>query len=322
MVRTRSPQPFNNLKDMLETTQRNYWTINLAELKSHNPIQETEFLLRSSIFDIKDNSLFHLCSTYDPANDTLRTGYRPGGSPVLDFSPILKAETLPLNNLISRILATCEKETGEKVEIEFAISMDKENLPIFRLLQLRSINVSNEIVDLPDQKVVIDEVLLNSDNVMGNGIIESVNDIIFIRPENFQLDQSAKIASEIAELNEIMVRNNRKYLLIGFGRWGTSDPWCGIPVNWSQISNAKIIVETVLPSLVADFSQGAHFFHNMTSHKVAYFSVNEEAAKNLDWKWLQDQKIINETRFLKHVRLKNNLKVIVDGRSSRGVVLK
>jgi len=157
---------------------------------------------------------------------------------------------------------------------------------------------------------------------MGNGSCTYINDIIFVRPDTFDIKHTTEIASEIAEMNDILFKNNRKYLLIGFGRWGTSDPWCGIPVKWPQISNAKIIVETVLPSLVADFSQGAHFFHNMTAHNVFYFSANMESAKNLDWIWVQNQKIINETRYVKQVRLAKNLKVLVDGRCSRGVIVK
>ncbi|KQC08696.1 MAG: hypothetical protein APR54_04310 [Candidatus Cloacimonas sp. SDB] len=321
----RSPQPFNNIRDMLENTQREYWTINLDRILSHNPIAETEYLKHKSIFDLKDNkTLFHLCSTYDHSSDTLRTGYRAGGTPVLDFSPLLKAETLPLNRLISKIMEICEKETDSKVEIEFAFTLNDHNpdLPRFGLLQLRPISVSSELVEIPDINTLGDNLLLASKNVMGNGKSIDINDIVFVRPDSFELENTAKIAAEISELNDIMIRNNRKYLLIGFGRWGTSDPWCGIPVKWPQISNAKIIVETILPSLVADFSQGAHFFHNMTSHNVFYFSVDNESAKNLDWKWLQDQKIINETRFVKHVRLKENLKVLADGRNSRGVILK
>jgi hypothetical protein len=319
----RTPQPFNNIKDMLDSTQKHYWAINLEQLLNYNPIAETEYLLRRSIFDAEEGSLFHLTSTYDHQSDTIRTGYRRGGTPVLDFAPILKAETLPLNKIIRSVLDACETETGEKVEIEFAVALDKAaGKPAFRLLQLRAVNVCNQIIDLPKLEENKDDLLLFSENALGNGIYENINDIIYVRPENFQAENSAQIADEISELNQLMVENKRKYLLIGFGRWGTSDPWCGIPVNWSQISHAGVIVETSLPSINADFSQGAHFFHNMTSHLVLYFSVNEQAAKYLDWKWLQEQKSINETRYLKHVRTDKNLRVIVDGRSSKGVILK
>lgn len=320
----KTPQPFNNIKDMLDNTQKTFWAVNLAKIDDHNPIAETEYLAQKSIFDIERNMLSHVCSTYDFQNDRVNTGLFGNGAPLLNFAPILKAETLPLNNAIQKIMQICEAETDSKVEIEFAVSLgkDKSQLPRFGFLQLRPIAVSNEIVDLPPLEEIEDKLLLTSNNVMGNGISNEIFDIVFIRPETFDVSHTQQIAADIAELNALLIQNKRKYLLIGFGRWGTSDPWCGIPVKWFQISNAKIIVETVLPSMRADFSQGAHFFHNMTAHNVFYFSVNNENAKNLDWNWIQEQKIVNETRYVKHVRVEKNLNVLVDGRNSEGVILK
>ncbi|MDO9576348.1 MAG: PEP/pyruvate-binding domain-containing protein [Candidatus Cloacimonadales bacterium] len=320
----KTPQPFNNIKDMLDNTQKTFWAVNLAKIDDYNPIAETEYLAQKSIFDVDRNALQQVCSTYNFQNDRVITGLYGDGAPLLNFAPILKAETLPLNKAIERIMQVCETETASKVEIEFAValSQDKAQLPRFGFLQLRPIAVSNAVVDLPQQEEIEDKLLLTSNNVMGNGISNEIFDIVFIRPETFDVSHTQQIAADIAELNALLVQNKRKYLLIGFGRWGTSDPWCGIPVKWFQISNAKIIVETVLPSMRADFSQGAHFFHNMTAHHVFYFSVNEENAKNLDWNWLQEQKIVNETRYVKHVRIENNLKVFVDGRKSAGVILK
>ncbi len=321
----RTPQPFNNLKDLLNNTQKEYWTINLGTINHYNPVAETEYLAHNSIFDIQDRSLLkHICSTYDHINDRLMMGVQSSGAPVLDFAPTLRAEMLPLNRVITEIMHACETETESKVEIEFAVSLGsgKNSQPRFGFLQLRPINISNEIVDLPEVEKDSDDLLLSSLNVMGNGVCNEIFDVIFIRPETFDVHQTFQIAADIAELNTIFTVNKRKYLLIGFGRWGTSDPWCGIPVQWAQISNAKVIVETVLPSMKADFSQGAHFFHNMTAHNVFYFSVGDEEAKNLDWNWIQQQKTINETKYVKHVRLQKNLQILVDGRQSRGFIFK
>ncbi|MBN2018046.1 MAG: hypothetical protein JW794_07970 [Candidatus Cloacimonetes bacterium] len=320
----RTPQPFNNMRDLLENTQKEYWAVNLGTINSYNPVAETEYLVQNSIFDIKDrDELRHVCSTYDHTNDRLIMGVQKYGAPVLDFAPILRAGTLPLNNVIEKVIKACEDETDSKVEIEFAVSLGSKNTkPRFGFLQLRPINVSHEIVDLPDIDNNVDDVLLLSKRAMGNGIYEDVCDIVYIRPDTFDVKYSSEIAGDINELNTLFTANKRTYLLIGFGRWGTSDPWCGIPVRWPQISNAKVIVESVLPSMQADFSQGAHFFHNMTAHNVFYFSVDEDEAKNLDWNWIQQQKTINETKFVKHVRLKHSLKVMVDGRLSKGVILK
>ncbi len=321
----RTPQPFNDIKDMLNNTQKKYWTVNMGEISNYNPIEETEYLKRNSIFDIEDKKpLNYICSTYDYINDSLSTGYIKKGAPLLDFSPILKAESLPLNKVINKILCICEEETKSKIEIEFAVSLNhqNDNLSRFSLLQLRPIAVSNETVELPDDEKLENNLILSSNNVMGNGITEEINDIVYLRPDNFDVASTPQIAREIEELNSIFVKNNRKYILMGFGRWGTTDPWCGIPVKWPQISNAKVIVETVLPSMRADFSQGAHFFHNMTAHKVFYFSVDEKHSKNLDWKWIQEQRIFNETRYVRHIRVDEKLRVLVDGRCSKGVILK
>jgi len=320
----RTPQPYNNIKDMLNNTQINFWAVNMAKLDDHNPIAETEYLTQKTIFDVDKKCLHHVCSTYDHINDRIVTGLYGNGAPVVNFAPILKADSLPLSKVIKEIMQICEDETQNKVEIEFAVSLGKNKsaIPRFSLLQLRPIAVSNQIIDLPEEKEIEDELLLSSNMVMGNGSSEEIADIIFIRPETFDVTNTRQIAADIAELNSSLTQNKRKYLLIGFGRWGTSDPWCGIPVKWPQISNAGIIIETVLPSMKADFSQGAHFFHNMTAHNVLYFSINDEYAKNLDWNWLQEQKIVNETRYVKHVRIEKNLKVLVDGRIGAGVIIK
>ncbi|MCF7792436.1 MAG: PEP/pyruvate-binding domain-containing protein [Candidatus Cloacimonetes bacterium] len=321
----RTPQPFNNMKDLLNNTQKKYWTINLGNIDNHNPVAETEYLMQNSIFEIQDKfQLKNICSTYDFANDRLIMGIQNYGAPVLDFAPTLRAEMLPLNTVINKIMQACEEETGNKVEIEFAVSIGQEQNPEprFGFLQLRPINISNETVEIPEKEIDSNDILLSSKNAMGNGISKDIFDIVFIRPDTFEIKNTQQIAKDVAEINALFYNNKRKYLLIGFGRWGTSDPWCGIPVQWSQISNAKAIVETVLPSMRADFSQGAHFFHNMTAHNVFYFSVNEEEAKNLDWDWIDRQKTINETKYVKHVRLPDDLKIMVDGRKSVGIILK
>ena len=321
----KTPQPFNNIKDMLDNTQKNFWAVNMAKIDNHNPISEAEYLIPKSIFDVTERAILqNVCSTYDHLNDRVIVGYYGSGAPLMDFAPILKSGTIPLNKVISKVLKVCEEETGNKVEIEFAVSPGEDKTQPFRFgfLQLRPIAVSNEIVDMPSEEEIGDELLLSSGSVMGNGFSNEIADIIYIRPETFNAKHTHHIASEIAELNASLQQNKRKYLLIGFGRWGTSDPWYGIPVKWSQISNAGIIVETIFPGMRADFSQGAHFFHNMTAHNVFYFSVNNEYAKNLDWIWLKEQKIVNETRFVKHIRLEKNLKAFVDGRKGKGLILK
>ncbi len=319
-----TPQPFNGIKDMLNNTQKKFWSVNLQATNNYNPVSQDEYMIKKSIFD-KDirGQLQQVCCSYDYRNDMLIPGIAEMCSPVMDFSPILKDETLPLNSIVRKIMDICENETNEKVEIEFAVSHNRhtEHKPFFSLLQLRPINISHDLIDVPVEMFKSRDTILSSDKVMGNGSCNTIKDIIYIKPEAFNITETEQIASDVSELN-YNFRNGGRYLLIGFGRWGTSDKWCGIPVNWSQISRAKAIVETVLPTMKSDFSQGAHFFHNMTAHHVFYFSVNNEHAKNLDWTWIQNQKVVNETRYVRHVRLEGELTILVDGRTNRGVILK
>ncbi len=319
-----TPQPFNGIKDMLNNTQKKFWSINLQATNNFNPISQDEYMIKKSIFD-KDvrGKLNYVCCSYDYRNDMLVPGVMDMCSPVMDFSPILKDEIMPLNKIVKQVMDMCEKDTGDKVEIEFAVSQKQKsgNKAFFSLLQLRPINISHDLIDVPVEMFSDKDTILSSDKVMGNGTCTTLKDIIYIKPEAFNISETEQIASDISELN-YNFRDGGRYLLIGFGRWGTSDKWCGIPVNWSQISRAQAIVETVLPTMKPDFSQGAHFFHNMTAHNVFYFSVNNEHSKKLDWTWIQTQKVVNETRYVRHVRLERNLRILVDGRSNRGVILK
>ena len=158
---------------------------------------------------------------------------------------------------------------------------------------------------------------------MGNGIVDDIRDVVFARPEAFDAKFSRVVAGEIDTVNRTLVREGLPYLLIGFGRWGSSDPWLGIPVIWSQVSGAKVIVEAALPGVNVEPSQGSHFFHNLSSFQVSYFTVRHAAAEGgIDWPWLSQQEVVEETRFLRHVRLRDPLEVRVDGRTGRGVIRK
>jgi hypothetical protein len=158
--------------------------------------------------------------------------------------------------------------------------------------------------------------------VLGNGIVDSIKDIVFVNPENFETKYTPKIADELEIINKKLVSENKQYLLIGFGRWGSSDPWLGIPVNWGQVSGAKVILETAIEKLNVEFSQGSHFFHNLTSFNVSYFSVNMGDEIQPDWNWLKEQQAEEELVFVKHISLNSPLLVKVDGRSGRGVIFK
>jgi hypothetical protein len=160
---------------------------------------------------------------------------------------------------------------------------------------------------------------------MGNGVVETILDIVYVKPESFEPRLTRQVAAELEQLNRRLLEENRSYLLLGFGRWGSSDPWLGIPVSWGQIAGARVIVESTLPGMDVEPSQGAHFFHNIISFQVCYLCVRHEndagaAGRGIDWKWLDSQPGVAETDHVRHVRLDEPVTIKVDGRSGRGAV--
>jgi len=180
--------------------------------------------------------------------------------------------------------------------------------------------VSNEKINLDETELTEAKVLLASANTLGNGTIDSLADIIYIKPDSFTKDKTRVIAAEIDRLNHQARQNGHVYLLIGFGRWGSSDPWLGIPVDWSNISHARVIVEATTPEMNIELSQGSHFFHNITSLQIPYICVTHTGRYKIDWSWLETQKIVAETDFVRHVKCERTLLIKVDGRSRRGVI--
>ncbi len=157
--------------------------------------------------------------------------------------------------------------------------------------------------------------------VIGNGVVSTIQDVVYVKPETFNAKFTGRIAADIEEMNLLLMNESRHCLLIGFGRWGSSDPWLGIQVNWSQISSARAIVEATLPTMNVELSQGSHLFHNLSSFQVSYFSVRHDMDKfTIEWDWLDRQEIVSETEFVRHVRLRKPLSVMVDGRTGRGVI--
>ncbi len=320
-----APPPFNNNHDILKYTQTEFWSINMNQVCCYDSTQETEYLSYQSIYDAEEHdTLKHICSTFDSLNDRITIGTAYAGSRIIDFSPLLKLDMIPLNPLIKELMKVCEEESGNKVEMEFAMTIDPEGYdkPRFGFLQLRPISISDKIVDINEKLYNADNMLIKSEQVMGNAQIDSIIDIVFVKPDCFDPKASLEVAMDLAEINAELIQNKKQYLLMGFGRWGTSDPWMGVPIKWSQISGAKVIVEAILPQMRFDFSQGSHFFHNMTAHNVIYFSANLEMSNAIDWDWLKSHEVIEETDYILHVRTKKPIEIYADGRSGKGVILK
>jgi hypothetical protein len=319
----RANPPYNTLTDLLSQTQAEFWAINMGWPAEFNPLRETEYLMKYGL-DVaeKDGTLKFIASTYRADDDKIVYGISEKGPRVVDFAPILKFDLLPLNSLLKELLKVCEDTLQRMVEIEFALTLDERlGKPArFGFLQVRPMVVSSAKILISAEELKGKDVLLASESALGNGSLEDIQDIVYVKPEKFNVQYSEAIASELENMNNWLVTFGRPYLLIGFGRWGTSDPQAGIPVNFGQICGAKAIVESALPEAGAMLSQGSHFFHNITSFRVFYFSIGNEDPYKIDWEWIKGQPLVQETDHVRHVRLSSPLKIRVDGTTSRGVI--
>ena len=316
----RANPPFLDVSEWLKQTQNQFWSVNLGPPPSYDPINESEYLIQCGLKEAEyDDTLKSVASTYDPRNDRINVGLGEIGPRMVTFAPILVYNQFPLNDLIKNIVNICEDALNSAVEIEFALTLNPTR---FGLLQVRPLLALAEEVDIEDDELKGEDTLLASERVLGNGENSDIEHIVFVKPQTFEAKHTPQIAREIEMVNSTAIENGINYLLIGFGRWGSSDPWLGTPVRWGQISQAKLIVESTLPEMDKEFSQGSHFFHNITSFGISYFSVRHSDDHGLDWEWLDKQVCVSETDYVKHVKLDKPLTVKVDGRSGRGVIIK
>lgn len=312
--------PFNSNREMLNKTQTKFWAINVGN-KSVNSVYENEYLTH---FDLtraeEDGTLKLIASTYNPEYDKVMMGMRINGPRVLNFSTLLKLNDNKLNEFIEKIAEVSEKVFGCPIRIEF--TLDFKSKWEFSIVQIRPMGITEEKIDLVDKYFPCHEILLRGDHVLGNGSEDDISDIVFIDPFKFDKAKSPQIAQEIDRFNQYLVNSEKKYLFIGFGRIGSTDSWLGIPVDWKSLSGAGVIVESTHTNVNAQMSKGAHFYQNLSIHKVKYFSVADDLSNNIDWEWINSQKLVNQTEFVKHISLRNPIKVLVDGRNGTGVILK
>ena len=318
-------QPYNTFRDLLKQTQKEFWAIDMTGGMTSPTSSEVDSLKKYPLSCAEQDGVLNLLvSTYRAEDDRVVMGVRGTGPRILNFAPILLGDSPPLTPLLQQLLKECQQALGNLVAIEFAMTLDHDKSEPARLgvLQARPMVASESLAEIPLRNLTGEDVLVASESTLGNGKVDAIDEIVYVRPEVFSVANSRTIVKELETINRRLLSNNKSYLLIGFGRWGSSDASAGIPVNFGQISGARVIVEATLPNVNFMLSQGTHFFHNLSSFRVLYFSVSHTGPYRIDWPWLGKQPVVTESEFVRHVKLPVPLDVKVDGRTGRGVILK
>lgn len=310
----------------LRDTQTRFYALDLKNIQAHCEVDDSFNLLRLSIRDAEaDNSLRGMVSTFDPYDQVIRDGYYEGGRKVVTFANILQHNVFPLSPLLEMMLQFGSHDMGRHVEIEFAGILPNSQHPHGALywLQIRPIVDTKEMRDDEIDEVDDKELLLKTSSALGHGVMTDLHHVIYVKSEGFMSSNNSLIAREIEKINKTFLDRGENYILIGPGRWGSSDTALGIPVKWPHISAARLIVETALSSYFIEPSQGTHFFQNLTSFGVGYFTLNPQVKDCIyDEEFLNRQEAVQETQFLRVVRFDQPLTVKINGKKSVGIVIK
>ena len=315
----------STLEFSLRETQTYFNALDLSKISFVPQVDDGFNLVKVRVQDaMADGTLRYIASTFDVQNEIIQDGLYEGRK-VITFANILKHDVFPLADILKEVLHIAQNEMGRPIEIEFAVNLDysEKKQHTFYLLQIRPIVDSKEMVHEDIGAIESNNTIISSKSALGHGITNDLFDVVYVRTEAFNASKNQFIAYELEKLNKRMVAENRPYVLIGPGRWGSSDHWLGIPVKWPQISNARVIVESGLEQYRIDPSQGTHFFQNLTSLGVSYFTINpfqKDGTYDLDF--LDNCAAEYESQYIRHVHFDQPLVVKVDGRKNMGVVMK
>jgi CheY-like chemotaxis protein len=319
-------QQFSTIKETLRNNQNEFYALALTE--QQNAIIVTHDMLVKK-FDLQiaevDGTLNNVGSTYSHENNFIADGISRQGHRLVTFAPMLKGKIFPLPEIVELLLDMGSWGMGAAVEIEFAVNLSvlKGRPKEFGLLQMRPLVISRELEELNVEEIDPSGLICQSLQVLGNGVIKDIHDIVFVDIHRYDRAKSREVAVEVSRLNSVLVDQNRPYLLIGVGRWGTLDPWLGIPVTWDQISGARAIVEANMKDFNVTPSQGSHFFQNLTSFMVGYFTVNAQANQGfIDWEWLLQQDVVEEMNYTRHIRCEKSITIKMNGHKNKGIILK
>ncbi|HEY9114824.1 MAG TPA: PEP/pyruvate-binding domain-containing protein [Bacteroidales bacterium] len=310
----------------LKETQKYFYALDQGKTTFDPTPDDSSSLLKLSIREAeKDGSIKAIASTYDLRNNVMNDGYNYDGKKLITFAGILKHNTFPIAAILEEVLKLGEKEMGNPVEIEFVMDLypNKAGRYTFNLLQIRPIASRHETVFIERDNIDQEKTIIISDSALGNGIIDNIKDVVYVRPQNFDAAKNEKTVEMIDEINKKFLTGNENYVLIGPGRWGSADPWLGIPVKWPQISAARLIIESGLENYRIDPSQGTHFFQNLTSFGVGYFTINPFMKDGFyDLEFLDKQPAVFENDTIRHVRFPKPMTIMIDGKRNLGILLK
>ena len=308
----------------LRDTQRFFYALNLSDDQEVTKDDGFNLLKLNTKEAEKDNSIRFISSTYNPVEQMIFDGYYEGGRKIISFANVLLHETYPLAEILKKVLKTGEQQMGRGVEIEFAVDLNEKGKGDFYLLQIRPIVQSKDLSDTILAQIKVEDTILYTTNALGHGISKDIHDIIYVKTKNFDPSINLTLVEEIEKINQEFLQRDDNYILVGPGRWGSSDQWLGIPVRWPQISNAKVLVEIGLKNYMIEPSQGTHFFQNLTSFGVGYFSINLDAADGgvFDEEYLNSQPAVYESDHLRHVHFDAPIITKISGRKKIGAIMK
>jgi CheY-like chemotaxis protein len=318
---------FFSTKETIRNAQQEFYALTIDDIpESITDHAPDRFVKRYDLtIAEKDLTLSFVGSTYSPENDAVYDGISRPGKRVVTFAPVLKHKAFPLAEILDVLLELGTWGMGVPIELEFAVNLKvpENSAKQFELLQMRPLVISHEREELDVENVSQKDLLCQSEQVLGNGAITNIFDIVFVDIEKFDRSKSRNVAGEVSTLNSKLLDQKRPYLLIGVGRWGSLDPWLGIPVTWDQIAGASVIVEAGFKDLNVTPSQGSHFFQNITSFRVGYFTINSFIHFGfIDWDWLTNIHAIEELKYTRHLRFDQPIIVKISGHKNKGIIVK
>ena len=311
---------------ILKNTQKTFFALDLSPGSFKPSVDDGINLLKLKIDQASEDAVFrYAVSTFDLQSNMIRDGLYQDGKPVVTFSSILNHNAFPLAEVLTTLLQIGQKEMNNPIEIEFAATLDvpKDQPQVFNFLQIRPIVLNEQGIKIDVENVNLPDTIIYSTSALGNGVINGIRDFVYVKTENFDPSRSVNIAASIEKLNQAFVSRQEGYVLVGPGRWGSTDPWLGVPVKWAQLSAARIIVEAGLDNYRIDPSQGSHFFQNVTSFGVGYFTINPFINEgHYDLAYLSSRTAFYEDEYIRHIRFNKPMSILIDGRTNRGVIYK